>query len=337
MKQTGPTSHDNDLWENAEKLFEGNDIPWVKKNRDKTTVTILRSGKYRFAIGDLIGFGLTSKVKELVERSGMKAVAKYTGGTATEVTLINKATGMIATDETLSLHEEECLKRLGLLLGRVEIPLDKPKKLINREKHPNECAMLSYELLSAKRVILIMPKHDGRLLVDILNELPQDLSTLSEDEFVKWDKIALGCAKALFEVHQKRVIHGDIKTDQFIVNMVGDSPIVKLIDYGCSIPLKEHESIRFKKEMPDSVYTAPEAALGVYSFASDIFALGRVFEEFPGDEALQNLTADMCQRAPYDRMKMTEVIAALQSRLLKIDDPEVDVLASEFYRKNSLK
>ncbi|MGD9591600.1 MAG: protein kinase family protein [Candidatus Berkiella sp.] len=316
MKETGPT---NDLWEVAEHFFDAHpNEKWFKKKSGKISQSVIRSGKELYAIGEVIGQGLTSKVKDLLSKTGVKAVAKYTGGVGKEVVFVDKKTKLKGVDSEISLFEKTVLERLGLLLGFVEITFENEKKLINEDKYP-KCNLGTFDVYSKKRAIYIMPKFEGRELVDLLNELPQDLSVLTDEEFLLWDKIALGCAKALLAVHQKDVIHGDLKTDQFIVNIIDNKVDIYLIDFGCSIPLSGNETHRLKTPNKDPIYASPEAQAGEFHKASDIFSLGKIFEEFPTDDEMLTLIDQMCKQNPDDRKTLSGIVGFFEDKVATLE------------------
>lgn len=74
----------------------------------------------------------------------------------------------------------------------------------------------------------------------------------------------------LLECHKKRLIHGDVKFNNFVVN---DADITKLIDFGCSRYVEdEFQVLDFKTGTP--FHMAPENIEGKQCMRSDVWGLG---------------------------------------------------------------
>lgn len=80
------------------------------------------------------------------------------------------------------------------------------------------------------------------------------------------------CLLCIYECHERNIVHGDIKLNNFVTN---DDTIeaVKLIDFGCAVILEdENQLIDFKTGTP--FYMSPENIEGRQCLKSDIWSLG---------------------------------------------------------------
>jgi serine/threonine protein kinase len=81
------------------------------------------------------------------------------------------------------------------------------------------------------------------------------------------------CAAAMMHIHQIGYLHLDIKPENYLVDISGSTPVVKLTDFDLCLPIKS-------KQAPDGfggspMYLAPEYITAKrISVASDIFAFG---------------------------------------------------------------
>ena len=90
--------------------------------------------------------------------------------------------------------------------------------------------------------------------------------------------LAIQMVAAVAHAHERRILHRDIKPDNFILFPEG---IVRLTDFG----LARVENRRFAASGSGTLgYIAPEQAMGKPTFRSDVFALGLVmYELFSGE------------------------------------------------------
>ena len=82
-------------------------------------------------------------------------------------------------------------------------------------------------------------------------------------------------------LHQKGVVHRDIKLDNILISKIDQDEgelIVKIADFGLSTLLPEDTKIKLKDRCGTPCYIAPEALRGEgYREKFDIFSLGSVF------------------------------------------------------------
>ncbi len=85
---------------------------------------------------------------------------------------------------------------------------------------------------------------------------------------------ALKIMMGIEALHQKRIIHRDIKAENFVLDGKGVDTKISPIDFDHSAVLPLGKKFVYRKAF-ESVYTAPECLkFGQYSFASDVYALG---------------------------------------------------------------
>jgi serine/threonine protein kinase len=134
-------------------------------------------------------------------------------------------------------------------------------------------------------IFLVRPFVDGINL----KELIQEKIIYNKLTYKQKLLVALEVARAVAEIHQRRIIHKDIRPTNIILEnydeLVKDvciKPKIKLIDFGLAQAIDEKFSEDFK--MPFSlIYAAPEQLLNKHSLIgvwTDIYLWGITFYEF---------------------------------------------------------
>jgi serine/threonine protein kinase len=171
----------------------------------------------------------------------------------------------------------------------------------------------------------IQTLHQGKEMKDYLASVA--FSKLSSVE--KYN-MAIECAMAIKGLHDKNILHCDIKPANFMIDVKGNLFVVAPIDFGLSQKFKPGETIISGGPASGSPrYMAPEIAKwkmedgkvkytetqGIYSRSSDIFALGKMLihdlKLAEDDSPLQSLAHRMINSDPNKRPTITEVVAAL--------------------------
>jgi hypothetical protein len=138
----------------------------------------------------------------------------------------------------------------------------KEVRLTARLDHPNILQIKNASFI-AEQFVIVYPLGEGTLE----GRLNRRLST----------RVALGYVEqmlqALAYAHQHRIIHCDIKPDNFILFPGGR---IRLADFGIA-KVVQHTGLLSAKGTGTLGYVAPEQALGKPSFRSDVFSLGLVF------------------------------------------------------------
>ena len=173
--------------------------------------------------------------------------------------------------------------------------------------------------------MLIMTRATGRPLFQVLEA--GDLS----------DQFKVLCARELSQkvcqMHQAGIIHNDIKSDNILVNKVGENPEVSIIDFG--LATFQGQSLGL---LPDPVaerksfHVAPELWRGAVSTsATDRYSLGFVFEDFirslntPASvKAMTTLSLNLRSREPRMRPPFPAIFETLDQEVV----PQPSILAS---------
>lgn len=138
--------------------------------------------------------------------------------------------------------------------------------------HPNLVTVFDYGLTESGAPYLVMELVHGTPLADVLAE---DGSLAPRRAARLMDGLLAGLAAA----HGASIVHGDIKTDNLIVERSGDDETLKLIDFGLAHSV-EGASGRSSVMSGTPEYLAPEVILGNPATpASDIYGAGVVLYE----------------------------------------------------------
>lgn len=162
--------------------------------------------------------------------------------------------------------------------------------------HPNVATLFELER-EENTASIIMEFVPGKTLRQILDQGQLPASQVID--------LALQIAAALAAVHERGVIHGDLKPSNVIVT---DQGLVKVLDFGLARHMRDEASPRqadSSKFRGTPAYWSPQQVRGMApDFRSDLFALGVLLYE------------SLAGRAPFDS---SEPIATAQSILF--DEP----------------
>lgn len=127
--------------------------------------------------------------------------------------------------------------------------------------------------------------------------------------------IAIKCCLAIQKLHNKKIVHADVKPENFIVDANGNNIKIKTIDYDFSKIIPKGKGIfQDIESMGTPGYAAPEIIYRYqYSFASDIYALGMMFKNDLG--ITTPISNKMTAYVPSQRASMIEVINDLKLQL----------------------
>ena len=92
----------------------------------------------------------------------------------------------------------------------------------------------------------------------------------------KWIELARGLATGLADIHERRVVHGDIWPPNIFIRVDGDGkPLPIFIDFGEAFPIEPKGDPR---EQRDHAYRAPERsdAQSVVSELADVYSFGKL-------------------------------------------------------------
>lgn len=152
-------------------------------------------------------------------------------------------------------------KRKLLVMSRNEA------SLIQKLNHPNIAKFVAYYETNSH--IYIISEHcDGGELFEYIIDRPEGLNE-NEGKI-----ITRQLAAALSHMHQRGVMHRDVKPENILLERKNDLSSIKFIDFGLSREAKESQSF-----LGTAGYVAPEMAsnsynCGVYDSSVDMWALG---------------------------------------------------------------
>ncbi|MBW4679623.1 MAG: serine/threonine protein kinase [Microcoleus vaginatus WJT46-NPBG5] len=190
---------------------------------------------------------------------------------------IDRATGQLVALKELSHQRSpthKFLQELGSLLTL---------------RHPNIVACQALEHTATGRY-LVMDYCEGGTLRSLLE---QD-SALNLAEGLR---LTIGILAGLDYTHQRGIIHCDIKPENILLNLGNAGWLPRLSDFGIAQRVREAKSDSRGVPSPDAsmgspAYMAPERFYGLYSPASDVYAVGillfelligqRPFTGYPG-------------------------------------------------------
>lgn len=140
--------------------------------------------------------------------------------------------------------------------------------------------------------------------------------------------LALKAAQSLFAIHQRGVVHCDVKVENFKAHFSKSKGYrVNIYDFGFSQILKNAAFVEDYKR-GSGLYHAPEFSIDInegkvrYSIASDIYALGKMFQydfELPLGDAFY---AKILAEKPEDRMQWPEIFDTLNMALESTPTPD---------------
>lgn len=135
--------------------------------------------------------------------------------------------------------------------------------------------------------------------------------------------IALKACEAIKALQDKNIVHADIKPENLMALITDEKINIESIDYGFSLILpNSSKSIKLKYYCGTPDYMAPEIQSYIYSYASDIYALGIMLEKDlflkmqTENPRLKDLIESMTQSDPDNRPDMEHVIQELRQAFI---------------------
>ncbi|MGE4349887.1 MAG: protein kinase [Candidatus Berkiella sp.] len=262
-------------WEKAKQYFADNPqaVKFAKKGNKISNSFIQVDGEI-FAVksGKCLGEGAFGKVKILQNEEKVNFAVKIEGR------------GKRGNDDA----ELKAMKLIGQLKGEAARSYGKTFK---GEYAP-------------EKLYTVMQLHKGKELWEQLyTEVARGEyaeKNISEEKKLLF---AVKAAEAIKYLHDNRIIHADIKPQNFMANAKGNLITVGAIDFGFAMILPPGQD----KIIGDSAkgtpgFAAPEVYHREYSFASDIYALGVMYKEDFGIDIPNILSKDPAQRPNMDQL-----------------------------------
>jgi tRNA A-37 threonylcarbamoyl transferase component Bud32 len=154
-------------------------------------------------------------------------------------------------------------------------PLINEINVLSQCAHPNIVSLLSCHQ-QGKEISIVMEYMSGGKLTDILDDEEGIGHVMSEREIAT---ITYEVAAGLMYLHERNIMHRDIKSDNILLNDRGD---VKLGDFGFATSIESPTGgISARKTLVGTPYwMAPEITKGqAYDFKADNWSLGILFLE----------------------------------------------------------
>jgi len=183
-------------------------------------------------------------------------------------------------------------------------------------QHPHIAACLGLEHIQTGRY-LVMDYCEGGTLRHLLEQ--QDSLRLQEVL-----NLIIGVLDGLHYVHQRGIIHCDIKPENILLTLQSQGWYSKLSDFGIArrLPMAGKLSPSQKPSTftgGSPAYMAPERFYGLYSPRSDIYAVGIVlFELLVGDRPFHGLPGELMWAHLNQRLQIpSEIPEVLQAVIQK--------------------
>ena len=110
-------------------------------------------------------------------------------------------------------------------------------------------------------------------------------------------KITLSLVKAVCALHNKNIIHGDLKTNNVILHYMYKKQIIKLIDFGMSYFSDTQDLIDIKYKCGTVGYRAPEQEEYKMNYKSDVYSMAvTVIELWTGEIWYEGDSFKECRR-----------------------------------------
>jgi serine/threonine protein kinase len=292
-----------DEWKAAREFFDDPDAVKLRSadsGLDHSFVKV-EGEIYAMARHDYLGEGQFGKVKVCQNKDGQNFAVKIEGR------------GKRAEDNA----EKKIMRLIKYLRGEQERDLGE-----EREFKGN---------LTTKKLYTVTKLREGKELMD---ELYFDKEGVNRKNTLTYtQKLIIGqkACKCIEELHELRVLHRDIKPENFISNIAGNMIVVGAIDFGFSdIMPQGQDFIKDDAPMGSPMFMAPEIKNKknppfIYSTASDVYALGKMFEE--DLELPANLFNGMIRDKAAEREELPFVMSQLLEALSK--QPDLDFHANK--------
>lgn len=166
-----------------------------------------------------------------------------------------------------------------------------------------------------------------------------ELGLTSTEQYV----IPIEAARAIQGLHDRDILHCDIKPANFMINVQKKVTVVVPIDFDISKKLKPGENkVVTNSSAGTKFYMAPEVRKReTYSKSSDIYSLGKMFQkDLNLDEeepALKELVERMVSDDPGKRPKISEVVSTLIDPKNYKDYEKLYAYLEEYRHENFLK
>lgn len=188
---------------------------------------------------------------------------------------------------------------------------------------------LTCEIPVETKIYTVLKYLGDRDLFSELKEHPEEKGiSLSEDETLV---LMLKAMMSVQKLHQKNIIHTDLKLENFVVDGQGEHRVVTVIDFDFSVKLLPEQYSAYKKYLTGTrAYLAPETIKSKeYSFKSDVYAFGYLL---CGLNVNEKFYKELLFRLPENRPHLIQAMYNIVSHLeRKINEPSNTLLKAEMY------
>lgn len=284
------------LWNQAQNFFRTNPTEFKLKKKNKINDhSFIKIDNKIYATGEYLGHGAFGRVKKGISENSELIAIKVEG---------------VGLDQQ-DANEITISKMLGFLKGMGERVLTHAKEFWNKAKS------FTRSLITNKKTYKVLEYVEGDELLVLLYRhkftLTQRLIT------------AIKITQELQKLHQKRIIHADIKPANIKVTMEGNKIVARLLDFGISVLLPENQEVLTHPGAGTRGYMAPEVRQSKYALATDIHSLGYMFQQ---DFCLpEEIFKDTMDPDYKKRPSLTIILSRLVTELEK--QPSLDAEAKK--------
>jgi len=134
-------------------------------------------------------------------------------------------------------------------------------------------------------------------------------------------QILIGVLNGLKFLHNQPnpIIHNDLTTQNVMLDLSGDAPISKIIDFGYA-RFQDQDMRSFRKDGLNPFYMAPECFNGVFSIQSDLFSVGAMLYHL-----LFGLPPSFIDLSKYQSKNEALEDVILEERLKPLKLPNLDI------------
>lgn len=274
-------------WKIADDYFLGNpDQVKCDKKSNHLFHSFINVNNELYAIKEKppLGIGGEGKVKIVQNRQYENFKVKIEGR------------GLRGTDDP----ELQVMQRLEIIKGQAE-------------RAYNKVYLKEY---SEKKLYTIMEYIEGENLDKNLNKI----KACSHDKKLMF---AIKAAEALKVLHDKRIIHADVKPENIICKIESDEISMRFIDFGFSRILPPRKKYNIDVWRGTREFMAPEISNYTedhdvrISMATDIYALAIMYKNCFNLEMSGNFYSNMLAQKPHLRLNIDQVLSKLYCELSK--------------------
>ncbi|MBS0290364.1 MAG: protein kinase family protein [Proteobacteria bacterium] len=299
-KCTSALQFNDDEWTPAKKYFEANPDAKRLKKQNKNLHSFIKVKDKLIALANknvegILGTGGYGVVRLGQDKDGNKYAVKVEG----------------AKKVNEELNEYKIMTLLNYYHGTMQRMLPVPKEHLNK--------------LTNVKTYTLMELQEG-IGLNKIKSLNYNQKLIC----------AIACCKAVKTLHSKKIIHADIKSDNFVARIEKNNIKIKAIDFGISMILPKGKNFIIDHYKGTKDFMAPEVrADHKFSFSSDIYALGVMFEKQLGlyrRSRLVGLIVNMTHPEASQRWSLDQAINTLLDELK--EQPDLDEDAKRVLEEN---